>query len=80
MSWDRIFIERDGKSVLYDKTFDNGDHFERFVERVVGLAKKQINKAENKILDFELFGDRFSVINNVSAVKGHEITVTIRKQ
>lgn len=75
VSWDTIFIEKDGEDILYHKTFDDNDHYKRFVERIVGLAKKQTNKAENKILDFELFGDRFSVINEVSAIKGHAISI-----
>ena len=75
ISWKTIFIEKDGEDVLYNHRFDDEQHYNTFVERIVGLAKKQTNKSENKILDFELFGDRFSVINEVSAIKGHAISI-----
>ena len=80
ISSDTIFYEKDGIDIEFPGSFDDDEHYNSFVERISSIAKKQTNKAESKIIDFELFGDRFSIVNNISAVKGHAISIRLHPE
>lgn len=78
MSYDNIYIEKNGKNEKYPYTFRSPESYKAFVERLLrSSGGKELNKGENKIVDFDLYGDRYNVINDVVSPKG--ITMTIRK-
>ena len=77
ISWNRIFIEKNGKNEKYHKTFFNPKHYENVIKRFVAEAGKQINMGDSKIVDFELFGDRGCATSK--GVSPMDYTLTIRK-
>lgn len=78
MSFDKIYVEKNGQNEKYHKIFSSPENYKNFVERLLREAEgKELNKGENKIVDFDLYGDRYNVINDIVSPAG--ITLTIRK-
>lgn len=78
MSYNKIYVEKKGKNVKYEHNFDSPEAYKIFVERLLREAEgKELNRGENKIVDFDLYGDRYNVINDIVSPAG--ITMTIRK-
>lgn len=78
MSFNKIYLEKKGKNIKYTKSFSSPEAYKNFVERLLREAGgKELNKGENKIVDFDLYGDRYNVINDIVSPAG--ITMTIRK-
>lgn len=77
ISWNNIFVEKNGKNEVYQKRFRNPQSYKNFIERILREAGKQLDSGENKIVDFELYGNRGNVINDMIAAKG--ICLTMRK-
>ncbi len=84
IDWKTIFLERGGKNVPYtDKetgkpiTFRNKKHYKDVIERFLREAGTEINIGANKIVDFELYGDRGCATSD--AVSPRDYTLTLRK-
>ena len=77
IKWDEIYVERDGKNELYKKTFRSKSAYKNFVDRLLRISGKQLDQGENKIVDFEVYGNRGNVDNEMVSSKG--ICLTIRK-
>lgn len=77
ISWNKIFVERKGKNEVYKKTFRSQTAYKNFVDRIVREAGKQLDSGENKIVDFELYGNRGNVVHESVATKG--ACLTLRK-
>lgn len=75
ISWDRIFIERNGENQPYYKTFRNPRHFEDVLKRFLGEAGKEINAGDSKIVDFELYQDRGAATHPGVTPKGYSLTI-----
>lgn len=74
---DNIFIEKAGKLFKLDQTFESERQLEDIIQKVVGLAGREVNQA-NPIVDTRLpDGSRVNVVLPPIAMKG--ATVTIRK-
>ena len=74
---DNIFIERNGRLTKLDKRFENQRKLEDVIQRIVGLAGREVNQA-NPICDTRLpNGSRVNVVLPPIALCGP--TVTIRK-
>ena len=72
-----IFIEKNGRLLKLDKTFENERHLEDIIQRFVGRAGREVNQA-NPICDTRLSdGSRVNVVLPPIALCGP--TVTIRK-
>ena len=72
-----IFIERDGKVYKTEETFENEKKLEDIVQRIVGMAGREVNQA-NPIVDTRLSnGSRVNVVLPPIALNGP--IVTIRK-
>lgn len=74
---DNVFIEQGGKLFRLDKRFENQRRLEDIIQRIVGLAGREVNQA-NPICDTRLpDGSRVNVVLPPIALCGP--TVTIRK-
>lgn len=74
---DNIFIEKKGKLIKLDQVFENERRLEDVVQKIVGLAGREVNQA-NPIVDTRLpDGSRVNVVLPPIARNG--ATVTIRK-
>lgn len=74
---ENIFIEQNGKLFKIDKQFENQHRLEDVIQRIVGLAGREVNQA-NPICDTRLpDGSRVNVVLPPIALCGP--TVTIRK-
>lgn len=77
LAWNRIYMEKDGKNVKYGKTFRSPKHYKDFVERLLREAGKEMNNGANKIVDFDLYEDRYCATSKKVSPK--DISLTIRK-
>lgn len=75
VSWDKIYIEKNGKNVLYHKKFKTKKHFERTIERFLKECGQEINTGDKKIVDFELYQDRGCAICDAVSTKGYSLTI-----
>lgn len=74
---DNIFIEEKGRLIKLDKSFESQRKLEDVIQRIVGLAGREVNQA-NPICDTRLpDGSRVNVVLPPIALCGP--TVTIRK-
>lgn len=74
---DNVFIEKEGRLIKLDKTFESERRLEDIIQRIVGLAGREVNQA-NPIVDTRLpDGSRVNVVLPPIALCGP--TVTIRK-
>ncbi|MBD9698781.1 CpaF family protein [Flavimobilis sp. GY10621] len=74
---DNIFVERDGRVTRLDVSFESARRLEDIIQRIVGLAGREVNQA-NPIVDTRLAdGSRVNVVLPPVALDGP--TVTIRK-
>lgn len=74
---DNIFIEKRGRLIKLDRTFESNRRLEDVIQRIVGLAGREVNQA-NPICDTRLpDGSRVNVVLPPIALCGP--TVTIRK-
>lgn len=74
---DNIFIEQNGRLTKLDKTFESQRKLEDIIQRIVGLAGREVNQA-NPICDTRLpDGSRVNVVLPPLALCGP--TITIRK-
>ena len=72
---DYIFIIESGEDKQVSESFKTEENYKEFIDKIVGLAKKQLNKGNGKKLDFQLFGDRYAVVSDVIASKGNAVTI-----
>lgn len=74
---ENIFIEKSGKLIKLDQTFESERRLEDIVQKIVGLAGREVNQA-NPIVDTRLpDGSRVNVVLPPISLKG--AIVTIRK-
>lgn len=74
---DNVFIEKSGKLTKLDQTFESERRLEDIIQRIVGMAGREVNQA-NPIVDTRLpDGSRVNVVLPPIALCG--ATVTIRK-
>lgn len=77
IGWDNIFVEKDGRNEKYPKTFRSKSSYRNFVDRLLRISGKALDQGENKIVDFEVFGNRGNAIIDNVATKG--VCLTLRK-
>lgn len=74
---ENIFIEKDGRLQRLDKEFENERRLEDIIQKIVGMAGREVNQA-NPIVDTRLpNGSRVNVV--LPPISMHGATVTIRK-
>lgn len=74
-SWDSIFYEKNGINHKLEKTFKNEKHFRTTLNRFLNESGKKMSGGEDKIVDFELYGDRGCAIDNSVSYKGTSLTL-----
>ena len=75
--FDSIFVEKKGKIMPSEKTFDSEDKLKSVIQQIVADCNRRINEA-NPIVDARLRdGSRVNIVMNPVALSGP--TVTIRK-
>ena len=75
LKYDKIYVEKNGVNVKYPHSFNSEKHYNDFIERLTKEAGKELNKGDSKILDFDLYEDRYCAIEDVVAPNGKSITV-----
>ena len=75
ISWNTIFVERNGKNERYNRRFRSEYAYNNFIDRMLRVAGKALDSSENKIVDFEIYGNRGNVINDMIATKGRCLTL-----
>ncbi|WCF11736.1 ATPase, T2SS/T4P/T4SS family (plasmid) [Paenibacillus thiaminolyticus] len=80
VSWDKIFVEKNGTNVPYENTFRNPKHFEVTLQRFLREAGKEINDGDSKIVDFELYGDRGCATSPLVSPKDYSLTIRKHKE
>lgn len=79
LAWDCIFIEKNGSvPEKYHKTFKSQKHLKLTIDRLVREgAEKEVNNGRNRILDCDIFQDRYCI--TAPTVSPRDYSVTIRK-
>ena len=76
-SYNEIFIDKKGKYLRWDKSFESKEQLENIIQQIVGKINRIVN-VSNPIVDARLYdGSRVHIVLPPIAVKG--ATVTIRK-
>lgn len=77
LAWNKIYVEKNGANEKYHKTFRSPKHYKDFLERLLREAGKEINNGDSKIVDFDLYEDRYCATSK--AVSPKDYSITIRK-
>lgn len=80
LKWDKIYYESDKFSTpqKFQGSFKDEKAYKDFIERLLRESGKgMLDNGENKIIDFDLYGDRFNAISK--AVSPNDYCLTIRK-
>lgn len=79
IAWDCIFVERSGSvPVKYPKTFKSPKHLKATIDRLMREgAEKEINNGKNRIVDCDIYGDRYCL--TAPSVSPRDYSITIRK-
>lgn len=75
LKYNKIYIEKDGVNVKYPYSFNSEKHYNDFIERLTKEAGKELNKGDSKILDFDLYEDRYCAIEDVVSPNGKSLTI-----
>jgi pilus assembly protein CpaF len=73
-AWNEIFVERNGKMEPYPHHFRSPKHFKAFIDRVLRVDGKEINKGTDKTVAATFYEDRVEAIIDPVAAKGPSIT------
>lgn len=74
-TWNEIFIEKnDSTPIEYPHTFRSPKHLKAFIDRILRVDGKEINKGNDKIVDATFYEDRVNAINEPIGGKGPSIT------
>lgn len=80
LQWNKIYYEEAGYPTprKFDGTFKSEKHYKDFIERLLRESGKGVlDNGENKVIDFDLYEDRYNAI--AKSVSPNDFTLTIRK-
>lgn len=77
IKWDKIFVEKAGQNIKYERVFKSPKHYKDFVDRLCQEAGKELNNGDSKKAEFDLYQDRYEATGR--AISPEDITLTIRK-
>lgn len=75
IKYDLIFVEKKGLNMLYPHKFKSEKHYNDFIERLVKESGKELNKGDSKILDMDLYEDRYCITEDVVSPNGKSMTI-----
>lgn len=80
LAWNKIYYESSQYETpqKFDKSFKSEKDYKDFIERMMREAgKSMLDNGENKVVDFDLYEDRYNAISK--AVSPNDYTLTMRK-
>ncbi len=80
LAWNKIYFESSKWETpqKFDKSFRSEKEYRDFIERMMREAgKSMLDNGENKVVDFDLYEDRYNAISK--AVSPNDFTLTMRK-
>lgn len=80
LQWNKIYYESRKFSTPQKAniSFRDPKHYASFIERIMrDGGSKPLDNGENKVIDFDLYGDRYNAISK--AVSPNDFTLTLRK-
>ena len=80
IAWNKIYYEKSGYETpqKFCGGFKSEKHYRDFIERLLREAGKgMLDNGENKVIDFDLYGDRYNAISK--SVACNDYCLTIRK-
>lgn len=80
LSWNMIYVERDGLNRLYKATFRSHKEYLTFLEHFLAENGKKIDKGNNKVVDFEVYGNRGCGVDNVVTPRDTSLTIRIHPE
>lgn len=75
IKYNLIFVEKKGSNMLYPHSFKSEKHYNDFIERLVKESGKELNKGDSKILDFDLYEDRYCATEDIVSPNGKSLTI-----
>lgn len=75
MSWDNIWVERNGVNERYAYTFRNAKHYEEVIKRILQFEGKEVNQGDGKIVDSTFYEDRIAVTDKMVSPKDYSMTI-----
>lgn len=69
-----IFVEKKGDNVRYWKNFRDDNHYKMTLQRFIMESGKEMNKGDNKIVNFELYGDRGCATDGIISTRSPSVT------
>ncbi|WP_368263387.1 CpaF family protein [Clostridium disporicum] len=83
IKWNKIYYEKSGHStpLKFEGSFKNEKHYRDFIERLMRDAGKgMLDNGENKVVDFDLYEDRYNAISKSVAVNDYALTIRKHKE
>lgn len=75
MSWDNIWVEKNGVNERYSYTFRSPSHYESIIKRILQFEGKEVNQGENKIVDATFYEDRIAITDKTVSPKDYSMTI-----
>lgn len=75
IQYNLIFVEKKGVNMLYPYEFKSEKHYNDFIERLVKESGKELNKGDAKILDMDLYEDRYCITDDTVSPNGKSMTI-----
>lgn len=75
IKYNLIFVEKKGVNMRYPYEFKSEKHYNDFIERLVKEAGKELNKGDSKILDMDLYEDRYCITEDIVSPNGKSMTI-----
>ena len=80
LTWNMIYVERAGVNRLYKGTFRSQKDYLDFIEHYLGEVKKTIDRGANKIVDFEVFGNRGCGVDKSITPRDTSLTIRVHPE
>ena len=80
LAWDKIYYEssKSDTPIKYERTFRSPKDYRDWIERMLREAgKSMLDSGENKVIDFDLYEDRYNAISK--SVAPNDFSITMRK-
>lgn len=74
IDYETIFVEKKGENIRYWKNFRSEQHYKLTLQRFIMESGKEMNKGDNKIVNFELYGDRGCSTDGIISTRSPSVT------
>lgn len=83
LKWDKIYYEKSGHAtpLKFEGSFRTAKHYRDFIERLMRDAGKgMLDNGEHKVVDFDLYEDRYNAISTAVSVNDYALTIRKHKE